>query len=146
MDRFNTPMRKTNQSLFVSHCCWKVTAQSWKNKILQMCSKLGPQYTGGLSRIYCTFCPGAVSIGSSFPCDTEIDERFTNWMDGYLNCQVDLIDARAGIYNNCTAPLPVVASNQLSIARLISILFALMLPDTSKTVSASVCLCDFKGI
>lgn len=67
-------------------------------------------------------------------------------MDGYLSCQVDLIDARAGIYNNCTAPLPVVASNQLSIARLISILFALMLPDTSKTVSESVCLCDFKGI
>lgn len=53
----------------------------------------------------------------------------------------NLIDADAGIHINYTALLPVAAGIQLSIARAMSILLALMLRGTGEIRLASQCVC-----
>lgn len=58
-----------------------------------------------------------------------------------VNVKVNLIDADAGIHINYTALLPVVASIQLSIARAMNILLALMLPGTRETGLGNQCVC-----
>lgn len=71
------------------------------------------------------------------------NEILKTWSIGHpVNViKVKLTDADAGIHANYTAPLPLVACIQLSIAGAMSILLALMLPGTRETGLASRCAC-----